>query len=85
MQIPSNMIVNRISRPSVYIAAAVCHGHVHAGAAPLTRRQMLLWGLISTLSGVVTNFTGMVLIRFFLGFIEAAFLPGALLILSKVR
>ena len=66
MQVPSNMFINRISRPSLYIAAV-----------------MLLWGLVSTLSGVVTNFAGMVSIRFFLGFIEAAFLPGALLILSK--
>ncbi|RSL51297.1 hypothetical protein CEP54_011491 [Fusarium duplospermum] len=66
MQVPSNMFINRISRPSLYIACA-----------------MLLWGLVSTLSGVVHNFTGMVLIRFFLGFVEAAFLPGALLILSK--
>lgn len=66
MQVPSNMIINKISKPSWYIAAA-----------------MLLWGLISTLSGVVTNFGGMVATRFFLGFVEAAFLPGALLILSK--
>ncbi|KAF9870447.1 tartrate transporter [Colletotrichum karsti] len=66
MQVPSNMIVNKISRPSLYIAAA-----------------MLVWGLISTLSGVTTSFGGMVATRFFLGFIEAAFLPGALLILSK--
>lgn len=66
MQVPSNMFINRISRPSLYIAAA-----------------MLLWGLISTLSGIADNFTHMVVIRFFLGFIEAAFLPGALLILSK--
>ena len=66
MQVPSNMFINRISRPSWYIAAA-----------------MLLWGLISTLSGVVHNFAGMVATRFFLGFVEAAFLPGALLILSK--
>ena len=44
---------------------------------------MLLWGLISTLSGNVYNFGGMVAVRFFLGFVEAAFLPGALLILSK--
>lgn len=44
---------------------------------------MLLWGMISTLSGVTTNFSGMVAIRFFLGFVEAAFLPGALMILSK--
>lgn len=66
MQVPSNMFINRISRPSLYIACA-----------------MGLWGLISTLSGVAHNFVGMVLIRFFLGFVEAAFLPGALLILSK--
>jgi MFS family permease len=66
MQVPSNIYINRIERPSLYIAAA-----------------MLLWGLISTLTGVVHNFSGMVAARFFLGFIEAAFLPGALLILSK--
>ena len=44
---------------------------------------MLVWGLISTLTGLVQNFAGMVMIRFFLGFVEAIFLPGALLILSK--
>lgn len=66
MQVPSNIFINRIQRPSLYIACA-----------------MLVWGLISTLSGNAKDFTGMVIIRFFLGFIEAAFLPGALLILSK--
>lgn len=66
MQVPSNMLINYIQRPSLYISAA-----------------MLTWGLISTLSGNTKDFTGMVLVRFFLGFIEAAFLPGALLILSK--
>lgn len=66
MQVPSNIFINRIQRPSLYISAA-----------------MLLWGLISTLSGNAQNFAGMIVIRFFLGFVEAAFLPGALLILSK--
>ena len=66
MQVPSNVFINRIQRPSWYIACA-----------------MLLWGLISFLSGNAKNFSGMVTIRFFLGFVEAAFLPGALLILSK--
>ena len=66
MQVPSNIFINRISRPSLYIGAV-----------------MLVWGLISTLSGVATNFAGMVCIRFFLGFVEAAFLPGARMILSK--
>lgn len=66
MQIPSNIVINRISRPSKYISCA-----------------MLVWGMISTLSGITKNFTGMVLTRFFLGFVEAAFLPGALMIQSK--
>lgn len=57
MQVPSNMVVNKIQRPSWYIGVAI-----------------LLWGMISTLTGVVNNFKGMVLIRFFLGFVEAAFL-----------
>jgi MFS family permease len=66
MQVPSNVFINRISRPSLYISVA-----------------MLLWGMISTLSGNTTNYGGMVAIRFCIGFVEAAFLPGALLILSK--
>ncbi|KAL5113361.1 hypothetical protein ACEQ8H_008765 [Pleosporales sp. CAS-2024a] len=66
MQVPSNMIINRIPRPSIYIGLV-----------------MLIWGMISTLSGNTKNFAGMVAIRFFIGFVEAAFLPGALLILSK--
>ena len=66
MQVPSNILMNRIQRPSLYIGIV-----------------MLLWGMISTLSGVVNGFSGMVATRFFLGFVEAAFLPGALLILSK--
>lgn len=66
MQVPSNIFINKIQRPSLYISAV-----------------MLVWGAISTLSGVTQNFSGMVAIRFFLGFVEAAFLPGALMILSK--
>lgn len=66
MQVPSNMFINTLQRPSLYISLV-----------------MLVWGLISTLSGVATNFAGMVCIRFFLGFVEAAFLPGVLMILSK--
>ncbi|EKV06409.1 Major facilitator superfamily domain, general substrate transporter [Penicillium digitatum] len=66
MQVPSNMFINRISRPSLYISVA-----------------MLLWGVVSTLSGSTKKFGDMVAVRFLLGFVEAAFLPGALLILSK--
>lgn len=66
MQVPSNMFINRIPRPSLYLSVV-----------------MLIWGLLSTVTGNVKSFSGMVVVRFFLGFVEAAFLPGTLLILSK--
>ncbi|KAJ7276348.1 MFS general substrate transporter [Mycena haematopus] len=66
MQIPSNMFLNWIGRPSLYLPAA-----------------MIVWGTISCLTGITTNFTGILLTRFFLGFVEAAFFPGALFLLSK--
>ncbi|KAM5540332.1 hypothetical protein V8D89_005790 [Ganoderma adspersum] len=66
MQIPSNMFLNYIGKPSLYLP--VC---------------MVVWGMISTLTGITTNFTGALLTRFFLGFVEAAFFPGALFLLSK--
>ncbi|KXN83674.1 hypothetical protein AN958_00815 [Leucoagaricus sp. SymC.cos] len=66
MQIPSNMFLNWIGKPSLYLP--VC---------------MIIWGMISCLTGVTHNFVGALLTRFFLGFVEAAFFPGALFLLSK--
>ncbi|KAL5487783.1 hypothetical protein ACEPAI_5891 [Sanghuangporus weigelae] len=66
MQVPSNMFLNYIGKPSLYLP--VC---------------MTIWGTISLLTGVTTNFVGALMTRFFLGFVEAAFFPGALFLLSK--
>ncbi|PPR06575.1 hypothetical protein CVT24_001756 [Panaeolus cyanescens] len=66
MQIPSNMFLNWIGKPSWYLPAC-----------------MVVWGVISVLTGITHNFLGALLTRFFLGFIEAAFFPGALFLLSK--
>ncbi|KAG1806862.1 MFS general substrate transporter [Suillus plorans] len=44
---------------------------------------MAVWGMISALTGITTNFTGAVITRFFLGFVEAAFFPGSLFLISK--
>ncbi|KAF8075812.1 MFS general substrate transporter [Lyophyllum atratum] len=66
MQVPSNMLLNYMKKPSLYLPGA-----------------MILWGLISILTGVTKNFAGVLLCRFFLGFVEAAFFPGALLLLAK--
>jgi MFS family permease len=44
---------------------------------------MLAWGAISVLIGTTTNFTGIVIARFFLGFAEAPFFPGIIFLVSK--
>ncbi|VDC06986.1 unnamed protein product [Peniophora sp. CBMAI 1063] len=66
MQVPSNMFLNYIGRPRIYLPTC-----------------MIIWGMISTLTGITTNFVSALLTRFFLGFVEAAFFPGALFLLSK--
>ncbi|KAJ7283698.1 MFS general substrate transporter [Mycena rebaudengoi] len=44
---------------------------------------MLVWGLISISTGLTTNFVGVMYTRFFLGFTEAAFFPGAWFLISR--
>ncbi|KAG0696836.1 MFS general substrate transporter [Suillus ampliporus] len=66
MQIPSNMFLNHIGKPSLYLPAC-----------------MVVWGVISALTGITKNFTGALLTRFFLGFMETAFYPGAIFLISK--
>ncbi|KAG1788911.1 MFS general substrate transporter [Suillus plorans] len=66
MQVPSNMFLNYIGKPSLYLPAC-----------------MVIWGVISALTGITTNFVGALLTRFFLGFMQAAFFPGAVFLISK--
>ncbi|KUM57756.1 hypothetical protein ACN42_g9418 [Penicillium freii] len=43
---------------------------------------MVLWGIISTATAAAQSYAGLVVIRFFLGFVEAAYFPGCLYFLS---
>ncbi|KAK8041999.1 hypothetical protein PG993_006522 [Apiospora rasikravindrae] len=65
MQIPSNLLLNKIGKPALYLP--IC---------------MIIWGVISTVTAEAKNFGGLLAIRFFLGFIEAAYFPGCLYYLS---
>ncbi|KAF9000144.1 major facilitator superfamily domain-containing protein [Cyathus striatus] len=67
MQIPSNMFLNYVQKPSLYLPGT-----------------MIVWGMISSLTGITKSFPGIFACRFFLGFVEAAFFPGALLLLSNL-
>lgn len=43
---------------------------------------MAVWGVISGLMATVHNYVGLLMCRFFLGFVEAVFFPGAVFYLS---
>ncbi|KAH8653245.1 major facilitator superfamily domain-containing protein [Tricladium varicosporioides] len=66
MQVPSNMLMSS-SRIRPSIYMAIC---------------MAAWAVISALTAVVKNYTGLVMVRFFLGVAEAPFYPGALYLLG---
>ncbi|KAF4963714.1 hypothetical protein FZEAL_10920, partial [Fusarium zealandicum] len=42
-----------------------------------------LWGVVSTCNAAAHSFTHLVVIRFFLGFVEAPFFPGAVFLMSS--
>ncbi|OQE44372.1 hypothetical protein PENCOP_c002G02169 [Penicillium coprophilum] len=44
--------------------------------------SMALWGVLSACTAAVHNFSGLLASRFFLGFVEAVFFPGALFYMS---
>ncbi|KAM0545830.1 hypothetical protein ACHAPJ_011157 [Fusarium lateritium] len=66
MQIPSNMLISS-SRVRPSIYMSIC---------------MMGWAVVSACTALVKNYTGLVLVRFFLGVAEAPFYPGALYLLS---
>ncbi|KAF5873137.1 putative pantothenate transporter liz1 protein [Botrytis fragariae] len=65
MQIPSNLFLNKIGKPALYLPGA-----------------MMIWGVISGATAGTQSFAGLLVCRFFLGFIEAAYFPGCLYYLS---
>ncbi|KAH6877712.1 major facilitator superfamily domain-containing protein [Alternaria rosae] len=65
-QIPSNMLMSSKKVRPSLYMALCCS----------------VWGCVAALTALVKNYTGLVLVRFFLGFVEAPFYPGALYILS---
>lgn len=66
MQIPSNMIMSS-KKVRPSIYLSIC---------------MMAWAVVSACTSLVHSYTGMVLVRFFLGITEAPFYPGAIYMLS---
>ena len=66
MQIPSNML---ISSRKVRPSLYMC-------------LCMMTWAVVSACTALAKNYTGLVVVRFFLGITEAPYYPGALYLLS---
>ncbi|KAG2118798.1 MFS general substrate transporter [Suillus discolor] len=66
MQAPSNIFLDRMKRPSLYLSSC-----------------MAIWGAITLFTGAVRTYHAALILRFLLGFIEAAFFPGAVFLLSR--
>lgn len=65
MQIPCNIILNRLGRPSVFLSVI-----------------MTAWGIVSTCTGAVQSYGGLLAIRVILGFVESGFFGCSLYYLS---
>lgn len=66
MQVPSNLFLNKIGKPALYLPTV-----------------MIIWGVISAATAGAQSYGGLIAIRFFLGFVEAAYFPGCLFFLSS--
>ncbi|KAJ7584618.1 MFS general substrate transporter [Mycena floridula] len=66
MQVPSNLVMNSIPQPRLFMSAVV-----------------VLWGFISSMTSLCNTFSRLVVCRFFLGFVEAAFYPASVYYLSR--
>ncbi|KAG1733005.1 MFS general substrate transporter [Suillus paluster] len=62
-QVPSNMFLDRMKRPSLYLSSC-----------------MAIWGALTVFIG---TYHTVLILRFFIGFVEAAFYPGAVFLLSR--
>lgn len=90
MQVPSNLILNKLGKPAIYLPASVC--------IQLTTRKrdrmlifsskMILWGVISAATAACQSFGGLLASRFFLGVVEATYfvcLPSLRLRVKKIE
>ena len=53
------------------------------GANNLLPIMAIIWGLITTLQGLVTSYSGLLATRFFLGLAEGGLIPGIMLVMSR--
>ncbi|GJJ12933.1 hypothetical protein Clacol_007180 [Clathrus columnatus] len=83
MQAPSNMFLNRVTKPSWYIGWFVPPPEIARSYNLYSGICVILWGITSALTGITHNYAGIMACRIFIGLPEAAFYPGAIYLLSR--
>ena len=59
------------------------HYAAKKSAKKLVFWSLILWGALATITGIVSNVTGLIVIRFMLGVVESAVMPAMLIFLSR--
>src|SRR5688572_5795651 len=59
------------------------HYAANKSAKKLIFWSLILWGALAMATGLVSNITGLIIIRFMLGVVESAVMPSMLILLSR--
>lgn len=79
MQIPSNMLLNWIGKPSMYLPVCMMIWGALSFLTGFATKCLVSVSRVPRIVDVVLlSFVGTLIIRFWLGFVEAAFFPGVL-------
>ncbi|KAF7332162.1 MFS general substrate transporter [Mycena kentingensis (nom. inval.)] len=83
MQIPSNMLLHYIGRPSLYLPGWLCRVVPTTALNDNRMHGSVGFAVCSNGPGLTSDFKSAMYTRFFIGFTEAAFFPGAWFLISK--
>ncbi|KAJ5135005.1 uncharacterized protein N7515_004283 [Penicillium bovifimosum] len=84
MQLPSNLLLTRL-RPSLFLGIAMANWYdLFDSARRLPGAYCSDRGVISACQAAVQSFSGIIATRFFLGFVEAPFFPGAVMLIHRI-
>lgn len=77
LEIPSNMILMRVSRPCLHLSAYSSDlGWCQVGPRLWLSCQIVAWSLVATFQAFMSNYATYLATRFLLGCMEAGFIPG---------
>lgn len=81
MQLPATIMMTKF-RPSIYLVSNARTVSCTAADRDFQPTCIIMWAFVSGCTAATFNTPGILMVRFFLGFVEAPFFPGAVYFLS---